>query len=190
MTSRHYRDSLIQALNGAEQENIAGAVSEWRLSSELLAKVADKIRSSGAKIKSEIDGQAGEAMVTKFNAISDKLEADATSMMQGSKALGIASDTAMEAIMARNGIQLSGPMNQMPTKPEGPLPGAQPTPQQTQALASYNAGVAQYEANEQAAETKAQLALQQLDQGYADAALAMKEIRRPSGPGGATTLPR
>jgi len=198
VSSRHYRDSLIQAMDSADHDGIVGAAEEWRLSSDLLAKVSERVRSSGTKIKSEIEGEAGEAMVAKFTAISDKLDLDATSMMQGSEALGIAADTALEAIKTRNGIQQSGPMNQMPTKPEGPLPGAPPTPKQTQDLATYNAGVAQYEANEQAAETKAQIALQQLDKGYGDAALAMKEIHgipdpeepsSPTNPAGPGTTP-
>ena len=41
-------------------------------------------------------------------------------------------------------------MNQLPTKPEGPSPGTQPTPEQETAMGQYNAQMNTYLANEQA----------------------------------------
>ena len=95
---------------------------------------------------------------------------------------------------------LSGPMNQPPTKPEGPTPGIEATPEQVEAMGKYNTQVAQYEANEEAMEENARVALVQMDQQYAEATVIMKEIHgepdpvdetptTPAGPSGPGYLP-
>ena len=196
MTSRHYRDRLILDTASANKDSIDTAIQAWEKSSDILEKVAQTIRAEGRKIRGEIKGQSGDAMVAKFAAISDKLELDAKAMSTGSQALVVAAAAADAAIKTREGLDASSDTNHSPTKPEGPLPGAEPTLVQTQALATYNSNVAQYEAQEAAAEEKARLALQHLDQQYAEATGMMKEVHgepdpqdqappgTPSGPGG------
>lgn len=188
MVSRYYRDKLHAALTTANDESIASSSNDWRTNATLLSNVADSIRASSKTLDSEIKGDAGKAMVSKFRAISDKLELDSADMQKGAGALAIAHTAALDAIKTRNGIQLSGPMNQTPTKPEGPTPGTQATPEQETAMGNYNKSVKQYEANEQAAEDNAREALRVMDQQYAEAAVVMKEIHgepdpeQPSGP--------
>ena len=128
-------------------------------------------------------------MVAKFAAISDRLDEDSARMKKGSEALGIAQAGALEAIKARNGIQLSGPMNQPPTKPAGPTPGTQPTPEQETAMGQYNAQMNTYLANEQAAEDKARAALEHLDAEYARAADVMREVHGEPDPEDTPTTP-
>ena len=176
MVSRYYRNRLESVLGTADEDSLAKVSNNWLTHSMLLDEVAKSVRKSGQKLDSEIEGEAGLAMVAKFNAISDKLELDSADMKKGSGALGLAQSAALEAIKTRNGIMLSGPMNQMPTKPEGPTPGTQATPEQETAMANYNSGVTQYLANEQMYEDNARKALEAMDKEYTTQTLVMKEI--------------
>lgn len=189
MVSRHYRDTLQQTLSSADDESIGDVSTDWSRNSRLLDEVSRSIRESGRKVDSEIEGQAGIAMVAKFAEISDRLDEDSARMKKGSEALGIAQAGALEAIKARNGIQLSGPMNQPPTKPAGPTPGTQPTPEQETAMGQYNAQMNTYLANEQAAEDKARAALEHLDAEYARAADLMREVHGEPDPEDTPTTP-
>ena len=189
MVSRHYRDTLQQALSSADDESIGDVFTNWSRNSRLLDEVSRSIRESGRRVDSEIEGQAGIAMVAKFAAISDRLDEDSARMKKGSEALDIAQAAALEAIKARNGIQLSGPMNQPPTKPAGPTPGTQPTPEQETAMGQYNAQMNTYLANEQAAEDKARAALEHLDAEYARAADVMREVHGEPDPEDTPTTP-
>lgn len=196
MVSNYYRTRLQQVLTSANDESIDSAATDWSANAALLRAVAVSIRASSSTLDSEIEGDTGRAMVGRFQQISDKLEIDSADMDKGSGALVVAHLGAIEAIKARNGIMLSGPMNQPPTKPEGPTPGTQATPEQEQALADYNAAVIKFDSNEQIMEDNAQAALLYMDQKYAEATLVMKEIhgepderpidepKQPTGPNG------
>ena len=71
MVSRHYRDALQQALGPADHDAIGDVSNNWFTHSLLLDQVSSAIRQSGRKVDSEIEGEAGLAMVAKFTAISD-----------------------------------------------------------------------------------------------------------------------
>ena len=203
MVSRYYRDRLHAVLTSANDESIDTSATDWSTNAFLLQGVAMGIRASSIALGSELEGNTGRAMVANFKTISDKLEQDSADMAKGAGALVLAHTGAIEAIKARNGIMLSGPMNQPPTKPEGPTPGIKATPEQEAAMGDYNTQVAQYEANEAAMEENARVALVQMDQQYAEATVIMKEIHgepdpvdptpstptRPSGPGYAPPPP-
>ncbi|KRF02868.1 hypothetical protein ASG88_05780 [Nocardioides sp. Soil777] len=189
MVSRHYRNQLQQALSTADADSLTAASLNWSSHASLLDRVSESIRNGGKKVKSEIEGQAGDAMVAKFNSISDKLDLDAADMRKGADAIGVAQAAAIEATKTHNGILLSGPMNQMPTKPTGPSPGTQPTPAQETAMGTYNAQVNTYIANEERYEENARLALQHMDTEYAAATQVMKEIHGEPDPEGPVDVP-
>ncbi|KRF35275.1 hypothetical protein [Nocardioides sp. Soil805] len=193
MVSRYYRDRLQAVLASADDESISQASNNWSTRATVVDDLADGLRSHGRTIDSEIEGQAGAAMVAKFNEISEKLHLAADDLRKGSGALGAAQGAAYQAIAARNGIQLSSPMNQPPTKPEGPLPGQQPTEAQSTAMGQYNSQMTQYLQNEQMYEDNAHKALQAMDKEYEAQAQVMKEIHgepdpvdSPTTPGGST----
>ena len=159
MVSRYYRDRLQAVLATADDASISEVSHNWEVRAQSVDDLARGLHKHGRTIDSEIEGEAGRAMVANFTEISDRLEAAAADMRKGSTALGAAQSAAHQALTARNGLQLSGPMNQPPVKPEGPLPGQQATPAKEAALGSYNAGMAAYLQNEQMYEDKARKAL-------------------------------
>ena len=122
MVSRHYRNQLQQALSTADADSLATASLNWSSHARLLDRVSESIRNSGKKVKSEIEGQAGDAMVAKFNSISDKLDLDAADMRKGADAIGVAQAAAIEATKTHNGILLSGPDEPDAHQADGPLP--------------------------------------------------------------------
>lgn len=176
MVSRYYRDRLQAVLATADDASISEVSRNWEVRAQSVDDLANGLRTHGRTIDSEIEGEAGRAMVANFTEISERLEAAAADMRKGSVALGAAESAARQALTARNGLQLSGPMNQPPVRPEGPLPGQQPTPAQETAMGRYNAGMAAYLQNEQMYEDQARRALQALDREYAAQAEVMKEI--------------
>ena len=184
MVSRFYRDRLQQVLASAQDDDVATASNNWYYYASWIDTVSQGIRKNGKNLASEIEGQSGEAMVAKFRIIADKLDAESADMTKGSTALGLAQGAMLEAIKTHNGIRLSGPMNQPPTKPEGPLPGQQPTPEQTTALGNYNTGMATYLQNEQMYEDNARKALEAMDQEYAAADPRDEGDPRRAGPHG------
>lgn len=188
MVSRYYRDKLQAAVTSLNDVSIESSATDWDSNAILLKGVADSIRESSKTLDSEIEGEAGKAMVAKFRAISDKLALDAEDMSKGSGALVVAHTAAIAAMNAHKGIATADAGNTRPVKREGPIPGVPAAPKQDTAQSDYTTGMQVFEANEQTAEDNARKALEQMDLKYAEAALVMKEIHgepdpeQPSGP--------
>ena len=139
MVSRYYRTASRRALATADDESSLVASSNWSTAGRAVDDGRGEPAQAAAgpwRARSRARRAPHGHQVPRDRA---KLELDSADMRRAGRP-GRRPDAALAATQTRNSIQLSGAMNQLPTKPRGSAAGQQPTPEQETAMGQYNAG--------------------------------------------------
>jgi hypothetical protein len=166
------RARLDQALTGAHEPPVSGAVREWSRCSRIMRTIAIALENASPAMRAEIGGQTGPAIDAAFKRSAEGMTQKSVDLSNGSMALQRAAD-AMASARAEQRYLDDHPL----TEPTPYVPGPGPRTDEdiakeaaaTQAQNDYAAAYADQEA-------RAKAKADHMDQVYAESTAVMKQI--------------
>ena len=172
-----WEQRLVEALQGAAPETVAGGGNDWNDSASILSQVAAQLQTTTLPT---VPGEFGEQTAAAFNsslARTSKAMADRARLMAlGSQALGGASSALDQA---RSALQALGPEGSAPSYTPPDDPGS---PQGIKAHHDYLSAVSAYNAQQQHREDVSRQHYQALTQELQKSTATMKKIHGQQDP--------
>lgn len=188
MTS--HAENLLAQVENANPEAMRGAAANWQASLNALTTLKTKLASAREKMVEAAEGDAADAALAAFDAMTVQVEDNITRMGMAKAALDLAANRLEDAqaeLVAVRGMEAP------PITPQPQMPPVDATPEESDSyqddLAAHNESKANAAAIAKQREDKAAKALQTLDKGLEQAEAKLTKAAPSAKPRDDTTAP-